>query len=252
MKVMDASELYDPEFRKLIKSKKQTIIIPVGSLEQHGAHLPITTDSDIVTEVASRLAKKCGFIVFPTISYGVSIEHDPLFNTSIGVGALSRMIMQICQSVLVRPLQGVNSPKRMKSRIPRIIILNGHHGNIQALVRLEEGLSLVSGREGRDRIRFFNYWKFMNHEFDHAGFVETSIMLAISDKVKMKKAKKGFTTKGLSEKEIQRINKLSTEPGGFPKIAKNGVWGDPTDATKKDGKKFLAEIVRNLAKECQS
>ena len=69
MKVMDVSELYDPEFRKLIKSKKQTIIIPVGSLEQHGAHLPISTDSDIVTEVASRLAKKCKFIAFPTISY---------------------------------------------------------------------------------------------------------------------------------------------------------------------------------------
>ena len=83
MNVMDASELYDPEFRKLIKSKKQTVIIPVGSLEQHGAHLPITTDSDIVTEIASRLAKKCGFIVLPTINYGVSYEHSPLFNTSI-------------------------------------------------------------------------------------------------------------------------------------------------------------------------
>ena len=55
---MDASELYDPEFRKLIKSKKPTVIIPVGSIEQHGAHLPITTDSDILTEVASRLANK--------------------------------------------------------------------------------------------------------------------------------------------------------------------------------------------------
>ena len=55
---MDANELYDPEFRKLIKSKKSTIIIPVSSLEQHGAHLPITTDSDIVTEIASRLGKK--------------------------------------------------------------------------------------------------------------------------------------------------------------------------------------------------
>ena len=80
---MDASELYDPEFRKLIKSKKPTVIIPVGSLEQHGAHLPITTDSDIVTEIASRLAKKCGFIVFPTINYGISFEHAPLFNTSV-------------------------------------------------------------------------------------------------------------------------------------------------------------------------
>ena len=98
----------------------------------------------------------------------------------------------------------------------------------------------------------YSYWHFMKHEFDHAGFVETSIMLAISDKVKMKKAKKGLITKGMSEKEIQRIKKLSTQPGGFPQVAKNGVWGDPTGATKKDGEKFLAEIVRNLAKECQS
>ena len=58
---MDANELYDPEFRELIKSKKPTVIIPVGSLEQHGAHLPITTDSDIVTEIASRFGKKMWF-----------------------------------------------------------------------------------------------------------------------------------------------------------------------------------------------
>ena len=77
-------------------------------------------------------------------------------------------------------------------------------------------------------------------------------MLAISDKVKMKKAKKGLITNGLSEKEIQKIVKLATKTGGFPKVTENGVWGDPTGATKKDGKKFLAEIVRNLAKECQS
>ena len=69
MKVMDASELYDPEFRELIKSKKPMVIIPVGSLEQHGAHLPVSTDSDIVTEIASRLAKNGDFIVFPSISY---------------------------------------------------------------------------------------------------------------------------------------------------------------------------------------
>ena len=222
---MDASELYDPEFRKLIKSKKQTVIIPVGSLEQHGAHLPITTDSDIVTEIASRLGKKCGFIVFPTISYAVSFEHDPLFNTSIDEKKFGLFLGEICLSLI-------------NSNVGKIIILNGHHGNIQALRKIFQ--------------EAFNYWEFMKHEFDHAGFVETSIMLAISDKVKMKKAKKGFTTKGLSEEEIQRIKKLSTERGGFPKVAKNGVWGNPTGATKKDGEKFLAEIVRNLAKECQT
>ena len=84
----------------------------------------------------------------------------------------------------------------------------------------------------------------MKHEFDHAGFVETSIMLAISDKVKMKKAKKGLITKGLSEKEIQRINKLSTEPGGFPQVARNGVWGDPTSAQQRmTERSFLQKLL---------
>ena len=223
---MDINELYDPEFRKLIKSKKPTVIIPIGSIEQHGAHLPISTDSDIVTEIASRLAKKCGFIVLPTISYGVSFEHEPLFNTSLKADNLKKILEDIIFSL-------------KKNHIKKIFILNGHHGNLETLKRLP-GIETLS------------YWHFMDHKFDHAGFVETSLMLAISNKVKMKKAKKGLITKGLSEDEVKRIGKLSAEPGGFPKVAKNGVWGDPTGATKKDGQRFLAEIVRNLAKECQT
>ena len=264
---MDANELYDPEFRELIKPKQPTFIIPVGSLEQHGAHLPVSTDSDIVTEIASRLGKKCGFIVLPTISYGISVEHYPLFNASISPQNFGDVLMDVVRSLLT-------------NNIKSIIILNGHHGNAETIERLESFLSYThqiqlrrSGKKGplvgvsvkqanhikeikkefkSVKLRTYSYWQHMEHEFDHAGFVETSLMLAISDKVKMKKAKKGLITKGLSEKEIQRINKLSTQPGGFPQVTKNGVWGDPTNATKKDGEKFLAEIVRNLAKECQS
>ena len=246
MKVMDANELYDPEFRELIKSKKPTVIIPVGSLEQHGAHLPITTDSDIVTEIALRLAKKCGFIVFPTISYGISHEHNPLFNTSLHSENFGELLQTIIIDLLTHSLTSV-------------IILNGHHGNVRDLddihsifndphAERDEAAYLIS----RIRLQTCHYWKYMKHEFDHAGFVETSIMLAISDRVKMKKAKKGLIIENLSKLEQSAAKKLSTQPGGFPKVAKNGVWGDPTGATKKDGEKFLAEIVRNLAKECQS
>ena len=238
MNVMDASELYDPEFRKLIKSKKLTVIIPVGSIEQHGPHLPITTDSDIVTEIASRLAKKCGFIVFPTVNYGISEEHDPFFNISLSKQTVLKILKDIDRSL------------RKNKSLMRIIFLNGHHGNVEALKSAWKYWGMTD--TWAEVTRSYSYWHWMKHEFDHAGFVETSLMLAISDKVKMKKAKKGFTTKGLSKKEIRRISKLSTQPGGFPKVAKNGVWGDPTGATKKDGEKFLAEIVRNLAKECQS
>ena len=229
---MDINELYDPEFRKLIKSKKPTIIIPIGSIEQHGAHLPISTDSDIVTEIASRLAKKCGFIVLPTISYGVSFEHEPLFNVSVSPKRLVLVIEDIIRSL------GDN-------HIKEIIILNGHHGN---LGMLDEQTTKFRGM----KVSKLSYWHFMKHKFDHAGFVETSLMLAISNKVKMKKAKRGLITNGLTHKEKQSINKLSTKPGGFPKVTKNGVWGDPTAATKKDGQRFLSEIVRNLVKKCQS
>ena len=147
---MNINELYDPEFRKLIKSKKITAIIPVGSIEQHGAHLPISTDSDIVTEIASRLAKKCGFIVLPTISYGVSFEHEPLFNTSLKADNLKKILEDIIFSL-------------EKNHIKKIFILNGHHGNLETLKRLP-GIETLS------------YWHFMKHEFDHAGFVETSLM----------------------------------------------------------------------------
>ena len=247
MNVMDASELYDPEFRKLIKSKKQTVIIPVGSLEQHGAHLPITTDSDIVTEIASRLGKKCGFIVFPTINYGVSYEHEPLTNASIKPDNLKNILNDILWS-----LQDLDAKDKLT-----YIILNGHHGNAETLSKIEKYFApdvIVKGKltASMGNVRVYSYWHFMEHEFDHAGFVETSIMLAISDKVKMEKAKRGLIIEKLSKLEQSTVNKLSTQRGGFPRTTENGVWGDPRDATKKDGEKFLAEIVRNLAKECQT
>ena len=244
---MDANELYDPDFRKLIKSKKQTIIIPIGSIEQHGAHLPITTDSDIVTEIASRLAKNCGFIVFPTISYGVSYEHEPLTNASITKDNLENILDDILWS-----LQDLDAKDKLT-----YIILNGHHGNAETLSKIEKYFApdvIVKGKltASMGNVRVYSYWHFMEHEFDHAGFVETSIMLAISDKVKMEKAKRGLIIEKLSKLEQSTVNKLSTQRGGFPRITENGVWGDPRDATKKDGRKFLSEIIRNLAKECQS
>ena len=54
----------DPNLRKAISSKKQIAVIPVGSIEQHGPHLPISTDSDIVTKIALSLCKKITFLCF--------------------------------------------------------------------------------------------------------------------------------------------------------------------------------------------
>ena len=222
---------FDPDLRNLIKKKKQIAIIPVGSIEQHGPHLPISTDSDIVTEISLQLSDKINGVLLPTINYGISDEHFPFFNLSIKKSTLSKILEDICESLI-------------KNGISRILIINGHYGNLDSLKSFERK------QKNNRKIMVFSYWKYMDREFDHAGNVETSIMLAISKKVNMRKAKKGFQTDGMSKKEISKINRLAQK--SFPKVTGNGVWGDPRKATKKDGQVILAEIVKNLEKKCQT
>ena len=219
---------FDPDLRKIIKKKKQIAIIPVGSIEQHGPHLPISTDSDIVTEIASKFSDKVKGILLPTISYGISDEHFPFFNLSIKKSTLSKILEDICESLI-------------KNGISKIIIINGHYGNLDSLRSFERK------QKTRRKIEIFSYWKYMDREFDHAGNVETSIMLAISKNVDMRKAKKGFQTDGMSKREISKINKLAQK--SFPKVTGNGVWGDPTRSSARLGRKIIKEVVNNLVKE---
>ena len=218
---------FDPDLRKRIKRKKQIAIIPIGSIEQHGPHLPISTDSDIVTEISFRLSEKINGLLLPTISYGISNEHFPFFNLSIKKSTLSRVLEDLCESLI-------------KNGISRILIINGHYGNLDSLKDFER-------KNKRKKIKIFSYWKYMNKEFDHAGKIETSIMLAISKNVNMKKAKKGFQTEGMTKQEISRINKLAQK--SFPKVTGNGVWGDPTKSSVKLGREIIKEVVNNLVKE---
>lgn len=226
---MIISDFTDPFLRK---TKNKTAVIPVGSLEQHGPHLPISTDSEIVTYVARGLAKKCKLLVLPTITYGVSFEHAPFFNLSINDKILQNYLSEICVSL------GQN-------KFNKIIILNGHHGNQKALKNIPNTVTKIS--RGRVRVFVFSYWHFMNQEFDHAGFAETSLMLVISNKVKMNLARKGLNTQNMTAQQKEKIAKIASTQ--FIKATKNGVWGDPTKATKKDGKALLVEIIQNLSRE---
>ena len=226
---------FDPNLRKEIKKRDQVAIIPVGSIEQHGTHLPISTDSDLVTEVASKVAKKKRFLLLPTITYGVSYEHAPFFNLSIRESTLRAVLSDLCESLL-------------SNGIKTVFIINGHHGNLKPIKNLDKKLRKLS----KNKINVFtlSYWHFMERDFDHAGFAETSLMLAISKNVKMNLAEKGLITDGMNKKEIDRLGRLATK--SFPKVTKNGVWGDPTKANKKEGQKMLVEIVENISKMCQT
>ena len=226
---------FDPDLRKLISNNKQVAVIPVGSIEQHGPHLPISTDSDIVTEVSKRISEKNKYLLLPTITFGVSFEHAPFFNLSIRESTLRTVLSDLCTSLL-------------SNGIKTVFIINGHHGNLKPIENLDLKLKKLS----KNKLSVFplSYWHFMSREFDHAGFVETSLMLAISKNVKMKLAKKGLITDKMTKQQIQKLGKLANQ--SFPKATKNGIWGDPTRATKKNGQIILAEIINNLSKRCQT
>ena len=228
----DVFTQFDPNLRKKIKQKKLTAIIPVGSIEQHGPHLPISTDSEIVTEIANQIGNKIDALVLPTITYGVSFEHAPFFQISVKKATLQKQIIEICESLA-------------SNGIKNIFVINGHHGNQKAIHQINKKIS-----NKKANVFEFSYWHFMERRFDHAGFVETSLMLAISKNVKMKFAKKGLDESKLSKTELKKVSKLASK--SFPKVTKNGVWGDPRNATRKDGKKIFSEIIKNLEKKCQT
>ncbi len=222
----------DPKLRKIISRKKQIAVIPVGSIEQHGPHLPLSTDSDIVTEVAKRICQKNNFLLVPTINFGVSYEHAPFFNLSVKETTLQRILSDLCLSLF-------------ENNIKTIFIINGHHGNLKAIKNIDKKLRKIL--KNKINVFTFSYWHYMKRDFDHAGFVETSLMLAISNDVKMNLAKKGLITDGMSKQEINKLGRIASK--SFPKVTKNGIWGDPRKATKKDGQKIFYEIIDNLEKK---
>jgi creatinine amidohydrolase len=222
----------DYDFKIILKKIKRAII-PVGSLEQHGAHLPVSTDSLIVEYLAKLLAEKVGAFVLPVISYGVSFEHKPMFNVSLHNSTLSTMLCDTCISLA-------------DNRIREIIILNGHHGNTGAIQYVPQEIHSKMPTIMDVNIHIMHYWQMMTPDFDHAGEVETSLVLAIAPElVHMDRARPN--SKNLSKSKAA-FSSLTSAPGSFPKITGNGVWGDPMKATASKGDKLIKEIIANLTK----
>ena len=224
-------DMTDYDIKMTLKKIKRAII-PVGSLEQHGAHLPVSTDSLIAEYISRILAEKIGAFVLPVISYGVSFEHKPMFNVSLHNSTLSSMLSDACISLA-------------ENHIREIIVVNGHHGNTGVLQYIPQELERKIPTR-HVKIHIMNYWQSMTPEFDHAGEVETSLVLAIAPElVHMDRAMPN--SKNLTKSKAA-YRSLTNAPGSFPKITGNGVWGDPTKASTSKANRLIKEITANLAK----
>jgi creatinine amidohydrolase len=198
-------------------SSPAVLVVPVGSYEQHGPHLPLHTDTTIAVAVATRVASALGAVVGPPLAYGASGEHQDFPGTvSIGTAALTTAIVELGRSA--------------STWAGRVVLVNGHGGNVAALRAAVAQLTA----ESRD----VAWIPCATGDGDaHAGYVETSVMLHLAPhEVRMSHAEAG------NREPLERLLPALVAHG-VRAVSPNGVLGDPTGATAEAGAALLAEMV---------
>ena len=201
---------------------RTVLAVPLGSLEQHGPHLPLDTDTRIAVAVAAGLsARRAGVAVAPAVAYGASGEHAGFPGTLlIGHEALAGLLVELVRSA--------------RGSFAGVALVSAHGGN-------EEALSLLQARcaaEGDDVL----VWRAATPGGDaHAGRTETSLMLAIdAAAVRLELAEAGCT-----EPLGTLLPRLRAE--GVRPVSSNGVLGDPAGASAEEGRALLDALVTDLA-----
>ena len=216
-------------------------LLPVGSIEQHGAHLPLDTDSFDAEHLSHEVAAACSEpkpLVLPLISYGVSYHHEDFAGTiSVSPKTLSTLVHEVGLSVA-------------KHGIKKLVILNGHGGNTPALqfaaqmINRDTGIfTCVETGETSDA----DIIALSETPNDvHAGEIETSTTLSIRPEMVRSDKVRKFIPK-FSSRFLNFSSKRSVEwYTRTVKISKTGVLGDPTKASAEKGTKMWSMMILRL------
>jgi mycofactocin precursor peptide peptidase len=199
----------------------RTVLVPVGSLEQHGPHLPLDTDARIAAAVARRAADGDPTVLLaPPVAYGASGEHEGFPGTlSIGHEALRVVLVELGRSAA--------------AWASRLVFVNGHGGNLPTVPSAVATLR----HEGRDVAW---YGCAVPGGDAHAGRTETSILLELDPSVVRAEAAQAGNTAPLREL-LPALRR-----GGVTAVSRNGVLGDPAGASADEGRRLLGEMATAL------
>ncbi len=238
--------LTSPEIRDLPDKSQTVIALPVASIEQHGPHLPVYTDSliaEAVLEAAlARLPEDAPVWRLPLISYGKSTEHAAFAGTvSLTADTLINTLREIGRSLA-------------QAGFERLAIVNAHGGNTEIVdfvirdIREETGLMVFALHPF---LRFGQVTQGITQDEMvygiHAGDVETSILLAIRPEwVRRDLAPRSFPA-GLQAMKHPPFMGALTFAWLTQDIAPDGVLGDATAASAEKGERFLAQAAEELA-----
>jgi creatinine amidohydrolase/Fe(II)-dependent formamide hydrolase-like protein/7-cyano-7-deazaguanine synthase in queuosine biosynthesis len=233
-------ELTWPEARERFR-QVDIALLPVGSIEQHGPHLPLDTDAFDADYLAHRVAEACSDpkpLVLPNIPYGVSYHHAEFPGTvSISNDTLASLIHDIGMSVA-------------HNGIRKLVVINGHGGNSPALNHAAQMINrdahifvCVDTGETSD-VDIYSLIETPNDV--HAGEIETSTSLAIRPYlVKMDQAHREVPE--FSSRYLDFTSKRSVLWYAYTrKISNSGVMGDPTRASAEKGKKIWEAMITHL------
>jgi mycofactocin system creatininase family protein len=202
-------------------ANRSLLAIPLGSTEQHGPHLPCTTDSDIAVALADALAdRRDDVVVAPALPYGSAGEHAGFPGTlSIGGPVFEQVVLELVRSA---------------DAFAGVVLVSAHGGNASALARAVATLR----SEGRKVLA----WSPVAAGGDaHAGHTETSLVLALRpEAVALDRAVPGDT---------RPIDELLPQlrAGGVASVAPSGVLGDPTGASVEAGSLLVDALAGDLA-----
>lgn len=240
--------LKNARWTELSSLKNRIFVVPLGSLEQHGPHLPLFTDSLIVSEIAERVEQKRSeeIVLLPTQWLGHSPHHRRFGCVSLDFQPYVDMIRGICASL-------VNIGAR------KILLLNGHGGNDIPCKAAQRELKSAFGSMVDLYIVYAAYWNLAAEEFarirsspiggiGHACEMETSVLLAkYPELVEMQLARRGGPG---PEAGYRTVDMFQAPPfslvSEFDEISANGVIGMPELASAEKGGQFLDAAVRGV------